>query len=128
MDNKIVKTCDLCKRNFTIDDLIYNPDLKIIGMTFIEKLEKAYYFFHHDIPDCETSFIIDAEVFKHLIKDYIPVVSQHKTELCEKRCTNIEDLSICNINCRQAPFRKFLQFVLSQKDLAKEATKTKTRV
>jgi hypothetical protein len=115
MLDTILKTCSLCGSRFSARDLIYDPDLDAIGMTYTYTVQKSYYMFQHNTETCGTSFLIDTELFIPFIEEMIPESLVYCSEICEGHCVDIEDLSTCHQDCRNAPFRQFLLFMREQK-------------
>lgn len=115
MLNTILKTCSLCGSKISAEDLIYNPELDVIGMSYHYSAQKSYYMFQHNTESCGTSFLIDTELFVPFIEVMIPQSLIYCSEVCEGHCVDINDLSTCHQDCRNAPFRQFLLFMREQK-------------
>ena len=128
MANKIIKICNMCHQQFILEELVSNPELELIGMSFNENVRTAYYFFQHNVPHCGTSFIVDANEFKDLIPEKIPEDNLSLTDNCRQHCTNLEDLETCDRECYQAPFRRFLVHLIEQKSKVKAARHLKVKI
>ena len=107
--DKPAKVCPGCGRVFSLLELVESPELRPIGMQFIdEELTHNVYYFSHICPDCGTTFVVSVSVFVPLINEPIPPDSLAGTEECDAHCIAIEDLALCSKPCRYAPFRRFL--------------------
>ncbi len=116
MNDKIVKKCSFCNRDFTAMELANDPELKLVGMLYMPgENEKAYYFYQHEVKDCGTSIAVDIEVMKQFITESIPDEKLTLSKCCEEHCVNIKDLSECQQECYYAPFRRFLFKMIDQK-------------
>ena len=87
---------------------IRDADIQPIGMTFAPGVESSrlYYFFNH-VP-CQSTLAIDAAEFTDLIGEPISDHVEAGGDDCPKHCTVITDLEACSIECRNAPYRRFL--------------------
>lgn len=125
MYDTIVTECNLCKAKFTIQDLIFNPELHPLGMIYDDTRHTAYYYYQHETPDCGTSFIIETELFKDYIEESTSSEKPTINNVCPRRCIMLKDLNACDNECYYAPFRRFLLHMADQKAKAKRS-KTET--
>jgi hypothetical protein len=121
MSEKHIKECGLCKNSFTAHDLIFDPNLQPIGMSYDYKSNVAYYFFQHNSPNCGTSFIIDTRLFIDFIDEEISPKSMFRTKPCKNHCVHLDDLETCENECFHAPFRRFLLYMIKQKKKSRDA-------
>ncbi len=116
MSEEKIKSCPYCKASLTIDDLISNPDLRLIGMSFADdSIEWAYYFYQHEVPNCGTSFVVRVDKFTAYITEQIPTEKLALRECCKEHCVSINDLSECENECYFAPFRRLLIRMMAAK-------------
>ena len=109
MNRKQFKRCNACRRWFSFDDVLHNPEIRPLGMLVsVNDAYEAYYLFLHDIPICQSSFVIEVDYFKHLLEHVPPPISNFRTNSCEGHCANLMDLEVCGRECRNAPYRRLL--------------------
>ena len=125
MNKTIIRTCPLCDVPVLLNDLVYNPDFRAIGMEFGDgTLEWVHYYFQHAVPECETTFAVGVEYFTHLIDELIPGQCLIGTADCGLHCTSVTDLSACSAECQFAPYRRLLLRIIEIKRNSKATTKT----
>jgi hypothetical protein len=83
-----------------------DADIQPIGVTFAKDPPAIFYFFNH--MTCESTLAVDVEEFRDLIEEPIPPADLSGTPECPKRCTTMEDLQSCDLDCHNAPYRRFL--------------------
>ena len=109
MGQQHFKRCPGCGIWFTEDDIMTSPSVKPIGMAFMGvSINQIFYFFQHTDLTCGSSFLIEISKFTHLIEESIPEKSLYATKLCEGHCVDLHDLSECQTNCHNAPYRRYL--------------------
>lgn len=117
MSQYFSKQCPYCKATLTLDQLVNDPQSRLIGMSFVEdSIEWVFYFYQHDVGNCGTSFVVRAEEFAPYIEEAIPSAKLALRECCEQHCVNIEDLSHCQQPCHFAPFRRFMHKMIAAKN------------
>ncbi len=117
MNQNYSKQCPYCKAQLTLDQLVNDPQLRLIGMSFVEdSIEWVFYFYQHDVSNCGTSFVVQAEEFAAYIDEPIPTTKLAQRECCEQHCVNLEDLSNCRQPCHFAPFRRFMHKMIAVKN------------
>jgi hypothetical protein len=91
----------------TREAFVEDPDVVPIGLTFLPDgdSENVYYFFNH--TTCKSTLAVDSEDFADLIEGPVPPTVKAREEECEGHCTRKEDLEVCSVECRNAPFRRF---------------------
>jgi hypothetical protein len=101
------KTCSCGTAWPTREDFLRDLDTVPIGISFHPDLDsrRAFFFFNH--ATCKTTLVIDSEDFADLIKATVPADIKADEEECEGHCTKKEDLELCSVECRNAPFRRF---------------------
>ena len=107
-----VKTCPFCQVEFSVSDLVVNQDVEPIGMMLQPDSVDSMYFFNHTCAGCGTTFAVPIEVFAGMIDEPIPDQVLAWTPDCGGHCTRLKDLSECDNECANAPFRRFLVRVL----------------
>jgi len=111
------KECPYCKGWINLDQLVNDPQVRLIGMTFADdSIERVYYFFQHDRADCGTSFVVRAEFFVDYIAEPLPTEKLTNRDCCEQHCINLHDLAACRQECYFAPFRRFMHRMIAAKD------------
>ena len=127
-----LKQCTGCKKWFSGEDLISDPELEPLGMAFIKgKNAQAFYHFLHHAPDCGTTFLLEADKLKDYIDAPFPSANlmgtdecpledtEHKSEAtCGGDCVDLYDLATCGVECQHAPYRRFLHKMIRMKQLA----------
>jgi hypothetical protein len=109
MNAKKIKQCKGCEQWFSADEIVNDPDIRPIGMSFLANdFKRAYFFFQHEIPECRSSFLVDVTLLDQYIDEYIPKASLILTEDCARHCVRLEDLDNCQNACHNAPYRRFL--------------------
>ena len=100
------------RKEFTLD-----PNVLPIGITFPPDGSSlhAYYFFNH--TTCKTTLTVDSEDFADLIEVPIPSVTKAGGVECEGHCAKREDMEMCSVECRNAPFRRFFVERLLKKNV-----------
>jgi hypothetical protein len=103
------KQCS-CGERFTRDDLIHLRALTPIGMLHLDgdSAASTIYCFTHTRWACRTTFALPVETFRDEIGEKIPQACVAGTAACERHCSNIEDLELCEAECSLAPYRRFL--------------------
>jgi len=111
-----IKKCGLCQIWFDAHDIVYSPDIKPLGVAFMDELDdRAYYFFQHTVSGCGTSFVVCADDLIEFITESIPPNQLTGTENCEGHCVRLDDLQECHQQCRLAPYRRFLLHMITLK-------------
>ena len=116
MNDTRFKKCNACRQWFSLDDILHNPEIEPLGMlaSSCDPYE-AYFLFLHNIPTCQSSFMIRVEDFKGLLRQKTPSISFFRTTSCEGHCANLLDLTDCRQDCRNAPYRRLLFEMQSKK-------------
>lgn len=112
--NPVVKRCPKCGVPFSLDTLLHDEHLEVIGMLQVPGApELTSYYFNHLTEPCNTTFIVPVRAFEGLVDEPIP--SRHLAageDGCQGHCHRIEDLSLCGSSCSNAPYRRFMLQVL----------------
>jgi len=109
------KSCS-CGQTWAMrEDFIRDPDTEPIGIMSAESESPALFFFNHS--GCESTLAIDVREFADLIEEPIPATLLTGTDECPGRCVTIEDLEACELECHNAPFRRFLLNRIMTKDI-----------
>jgi hypothetical protein len=112
----MIKKCNLCQIWFSANDIVYSPDIRPLGVAFMDdSVDKAYYFFQHMAPGCGTSFVIEADALAEFITEIIPPTQLTFSADCEGHCVRLDDLSECHQECALAPYRRFLLHMITLK-------------
>ncbi|RJP71985.1 MAG: hypothetical protein C4532_06830 [Candidatus Abyssobacteria bacterium SURF_17] len=109
MDSLIeFKQCSCGVRWPDREDFLRDSEIQPIGITFMPKNDhvRLYFFFTHSA--CRTTLAVNAKEFEDLLEEPIPSKTLTGTKDCPLHCTNIEDLEMCTLECRNAPYRRFL--------------------
>ena len=110
------KQCPLCRKWLSSDEVIKNPEIKPLGMAYLEdENNTAFYYFQHSVPGCGSTFLIDIKDFGPFMEEDIPQVSLMASKHCEGHCVDLYDLSTCRNECYYAPFRRFILNLISSK-------------
>jgi hypothetical protein len=114
MDASIIKQCPKCTQQFSVAALLADLSVEVIGMMMLSAggEKSRYYFFNHNCPGCETSFAVAIEHFAGVLGEDVPTVLLAGTPGCKGHCTRLDDLTLCQAACSNAPFRRFLVNVL----------------
>ncbi|MBN1212086.1 MAG: hypothetical protein JXA92_05860 [candidate division Zixibacteria bacterium] len=103
------KQCPSCKKWLSSDEVLTDPDIKPLGMAYLEdENNTAYYYFQHTVPNCGSSFLIEIKDFKPFLTEDIPQVSLMASKHCEGHCVDLYDLNVCKNECYYAPFRRLI--------------------
>jgi hypothetical protein len=70
--------------------------------------ERNFYYFNHESENCGTTFVVSVTNFNSMLSEDIPEDLRFGTETCGGKCLHIADLTICEQDCRWAPYRRFL--------------------
>ena len=107
--SRILKECPKCGMQICKSDIFELHELKPIGMALhSETLERAYYYFVHEIEECGTTFVLPIVDFIDCIEEHVPEKLNAGTQNCPGHCLAIDDLSTCQNECSHAPFRRLL--------------------
>ena len=102
-------SCKMCGAKFTVDDFFQNEELQPIGMQADEEdTEFSLFFFNHMTKNCGTTMAIPVTVFESRVEEPISKTRNAGSATCELHCTSIEDLSDCQQDCCNAPYRRLL--------------------
>lgn len=120
MREEIIKVCPGCGAQMSAREIIEKPEVKLLGMSFgpDDSPEMAYYFFQHEVENCQSSFLVPVIEMIQFIDRSIPQQKLALGESCERHCVNINDLRTCKQNCYYAPFRDFLMKMIRAKQQA----------
>jgi hypothetical protein len=107
------KICSKCSYTWRIrDDFLGDPSICLVGFqaSFIES-ESGYYLFNHilDGNQCNTTIVVEVEDFLSLHKGTMFTDINFESPLCEAHCTHVEDLSQCQVECKNAAAREIMQ-------------------
>lgn len=129
MNSSIVKQCPMCARRFSAADLLQDLSVEVIGMmTLVEPGGNAsYFFFNHNCPGCGTSFVISTEHFAEFITEQAPAELLAGGPVCQGHCTQLDDLTVCDAVCANAPLRRFLVNVLLNGPARHEIVRLRTK-
>jgi hypothetical protein len=97
------------------ESFIRDADIMPIGITFSRDEPRVYYFFNH--VKCESTLAIDVEEFADLIEEPIPSSNLRGARECPKLCRTVHELEACDLDCYNAPYRRFLFERLMKKDV-----------
>jgi len=100
------KTCGCGRAWASRESFVGDADIRPIGVTFAKDPPGVFYFFNH--MTCESTLAVDVEEFRDLIEGPIPSADLSGTPECPKRCTTMEDLQSCDLDCHNSPYRRFL--------------------
>ena len=100
----IIKKCTGCGLEMTAEQIINDPNIRPIGMSFIDiDADSAFYFFQHDIDNCGTCFVVKVDKFTDFIDENIPAKNMKLSKSCSRHCTDIKSLNECGNNCHKFP-------------------------
>jgi hypothetical protein len=108
MTDQPVKQCPSCGERFTLRDIVESPSIQPKGMVLDEGARYNLFYFDHCREGCGTTFTMQIEDFSELIDELVPQEALVWSEDCTRQCMKIEDVSLCEQQCRYAPFRRFL--------------------
>jgi hypothetical protein len=103
----VTKTCPGCGTVFTLQQIVSNSEVLPIGMQIVES-GRHMYFFTHACSACGSTFVVPVLAFLPFLTEPVPDTPFTGTEVCDRHCMRIDDLSRCYAPCRYAPFRRFL--------------------
>ena len=113
------KQCPSCKKWLSSDEVLQDPEIKPLGMAYLEdEAGTAYYYFQHRVEGCGSSFLIDIKDFEPFIEENIPQVSLMASDYCGGHCVDLYDLKVCKNECYYAPFRRFILKLIEIKKAA----------
>lgn len=111
-----ITTCPFCNVSFALEDLMTSPEIVPIGMLLQDdEAEWNFYYFNHVAENCGTTFTVSVDIFAPLLTERVPPAIRARSCECEGRCTSLTDLAECQAECHWAPYRRFLQILLSRK-------------
>ncbi|UCF37145.1 MAG: hypothetical protein JSU96_20545 [Acidobacteriota bacterium] len=99
------------------NQLIHSPEVELVGMN-IESFDGRinHYHFKHQVDGCGAVFRMSVLEFVDLIPEPVPSAINFGNESCEKHCLDLNDHGTCSQRCRWSPFRRFMDFILSDPD------------
>jgi hypothetical protein len=113
MDMYPFKICPKCAYTWkTRDDFLVDPSICLVGFQArFEETESGYYLFNHNLREnhCDTTLAMEVEVFLSLLTGTMFTDIKAKTPICEMHCSNVEDLSQCPVECKNAFAREIMQ-------------------
>lgn len=110
MDQQNFKQCPRCGQWFSMRDLLQNPEIKPLGLTFESSdYETNLFYFEHTVENCRTTFIVPSIKFIPAIDEPIPTQVKTLREGCEGWCVKLEEWLECQNDCFHAPFRRLLR-------------------
>lgn len=107
------KICPECAYTWkTRDDFLEDPFVCLVGFQInFKETESGHYLFNHILEGnrCDTTLAVGVEPFLSLHKG--PMFNEIKfgSLECEGHCKNVEDLSLCPVECKNAVARKIMQ-------------------
>ena len=107
------KTCSKCSYAWRgRDEFLEDPSICLVGFqaSFIEN-ESGYYLFNHILDEghCNTTLMVKVEDFLSLHTGTMFPDIKFERDLCEGHCTRVEDLSQCEVKCKNAVAREIMQ-------------------
>lgn len=119
MSDERFKRCPACDQWFTLKDILDNPELEPVGLSFEEGFPQAnLFYFQHANGLCNSSFVIPVAQLIQLIDEPIPENILGGTDKCSAHCTQLDDWAACGQDCYYAPFRRFLINLIKRKGLS----------
>jgi hypothetical protein len=113
------KVCSGCQTNLNGVDFLTSPELRVIGMACKPSdTSKAYFFFHHDIPGCGTSLLIEADKLIALVNDLDNKKEPNTCDCGKDFGITLDDLDSCQDDCSLVPYKELLHVMLKNKKLA----------
>ncbi len=113
---RLIKQCPNCGEWFSLRDLLENPEIEPLGMSFESTdSELNVYYFRHTFERCGSSFVVPVYEFAELVPGPLPAKILRNRSECEGHCTTVDDLTACSQQCMYAPFRKLLLSMLRTK-------------
>ncbi len=89
-----------------------DPSVCLVGFqaSFIET-KTGIYLFNHILGDnqCNTTLGVKVDAFLSLYKGSMFPEIQVESPACEGHCNNVEDLTQCPVECKNAVARKIMQ-------------------
>ena len=109
MDRDRFCQCPCCRAWFSSRDILENPEVEPIGMTFDGgDPQFNLFYFNHVVADCGSTFAVAARRFASFLPEPAPPDVLAGTPECEGHCTSLADLAECHSRCHWAPYRRFL--------------------
>ncbi|MFH2035987.1 MAG: hypothetical protein ABIJ45_06255 [Candidatus Zixiibacteriota bacterium] len=113
---RYIRNCSGCLIKICDEDILNNSDFIPIGLTSVNNSgEDIYFYFVHNVKNCQTTFAIAKKDIEHLIEETITNDNLYLTEKCNNYCYDIKSLEVCNNDCVNAPFRRFLLKIIKNR-------------
>ncbi len=107
------KICPKCSYTWKArDDFLADPCLCLVGFQAdFKETEFGHYLFNHILADdrCNTTLAVEVDDFLSLYKGHMFAEVKFGSPACEEHCGNVDDLSQCSIECKNAVARKIMQ-------------------
>jgi hypothetical protein len=111
--DRLIKQCPNCGEWFSLRDLLENPEIEPVGMSFESAdSELNVYYFRHMSERCGSSFVVPVYEFAGLLPEPINAKIRRGLPDCESHCITVDDLAACSQQCMYAPFRRLLLSML----------------
>ena len=117
------KTCPKCDHEWeTQSDLLNDHTLYLLGFqaAFTEE-DEGLILFNHNIRNgrCNTTFSLKVSEFNNLYDGPLYEEIKHESEECSGYCSDIDNLSQCSANCRNAIAREIINKILKMYSIKK---------
>jgi hypothetical protein len=113
MDMDPFKICSKCGYTWkTKGDFLEDPSICLVGFQdSSEETESGYYMFNHNLRGnhCDTTLTMEVEVFLSLLTGAMFTDIKAKIPICEMRCSSVENLSQCSVECKDAFAREVMK-------------------
>ncbi len=107
------KICSNCEYTWRVrDDFLGDPSICLVGFqASFKETESGYYLFNHNLTGnrCNSTLALKVEAFLSLHKGTMFADIKFESPMCEAHCTNVEDLSQCPNECKNAVAREIMQ-------------------
>lgn len=121
LTQNVFKVCTKCRHEWpTRKDFLDDTTLSIIGyQASFTGEDKGYFLFNHLASGniCNTTLTVEVSEFWDMYDGPIYEHLQYGSETCSGHCARTEDLSACDVECRNAPIRDILQKILNYSPL-----------
>ena len=95
-----------------IEDFLKDPTICLVGFQAnFDETEPGLYLFNHISVEnpCDTTLSVNVDTFFSLYKGTMFKDLKFKSPECEGRCTRVEDLARCPVECKNAVAREIMQ-------------------
>lgn len=116
MAKNSLHACSGCKKLLSAEDFLHDPNLPVIGMGYkYVNGNSVFFFFNHDIPECGTTILLEAEKLTTGMKQFS---NQTFSDGCRCGCDfgiTMDNIYACDDICDLDPYKELLKIIKQNK-------------